>query len=181
MLNVGTAASAVRRAKAGNCARPLTSRGPCHFWSFLLLQKRLQKALRHALNAYIAMPLHPPRLEGIKLQRPMLYWTMPALAYVANLNASTSALPVTAHGPGRKPDRVPYSLSRQSRTTLGVPKIAKLPQLFLRWSLTVMSRRRAVPAPSASQRQPPRMQPVPVPQLLHWHEKRTSHRTLRER
>src|SRR5580704_700876 len=38
-----------------------------------------------------------------------------------------------------------------------------------------MSRRRAVPAPPASQRKPPRMQPSPVLQSLHRHEKRTSH------
>src|SRR5580700_7937056 len=50
------------------------------------------------------------------------------------------------------------------------------PQLFLRWSLTIMSRRRALPAPPASQRKPPRMQPIPVLQLFHWHEKGTSHR-----
>jgi len=88
------------------------------------------------------MRLYPSRLEGIKLQRPVLYRTMPALAYVANVNAPPSPiLRVTAYGSSRKPDRIPLPLARQSRTPVGIPKIAELPQLFLRRSLTFMSRR----------------------------------------
>jgi hypothetical protein len=170
----GQPPSAVRRAKPGNCPRPLTSRGARHLF-FVLLQERLQKALRHPLHPNVAMPPHPPRLECIKLQRPMLYRKVPALTNIANLNASTTAVPITAQGPGCKPYRVPLPLPRQSRTALRIPKVAELPQLFLRWSFSFMSWRRAVPAPPASQRKPPRMQPIPVLQLLYRHEKRTSH------
>lgn len=122
------------------------------------------------------MPLDPSRLEGIELQRPMSRRTMAALTNVANVNASPSPiLRVGTHSSRRKPHRIPLPFPRQSRTTLRVAKIAELPQFFLRWGLTFMSRRRALPAPPASQRKPPRMQPIPVLQLFHRHEKWTSH------
>ena len=46
----------------------------------------------------------------------------------------------------------------------GVERLLRLEllQLVLRWSLTIMPRRGAVPAPPASQRKPPRMEPGPI-------------------
>jgi len=96
------------------------------------------------------MRLYALRLSSIKLQHPMLGGTMPTLAHVANLNASASPVPVTAHGPGRKPHRIPRSLPWQLPTTLRIAKVAELPQFLMRWKLTLMSRRRALPTPPAS-------------------------------
>jgi len=123
------------------------------------------------------MPLLPPRLRHIKLQHPVLRRTMPALAYVANLNASASTVIVSfpALGSCPKPHRIPHPLPRQPPATLRVPKVAKLPQLILRWGLTLMFRRRALSAPPASQRKPPCMQPSPVLQLFYRQKKRTRH------
>jgi hypothetical protein len=88
----------------GNWNRPLTRRRPRHFLLFPLLYERLQKTLRHPLHAVIAMLLDPPRLEGIKLQRPMPCRTMPALARVANVDASLGSILRISYGSGRKAD-----------------------------------------------------------------------------
>jgi hypothetical protein len=91
----------------------------------------------------------------------MLCGTMPALAYIPNLNAPTTAT-ATTHDPRRKPHRIPHSLPRQPPTSLRITKVAELPQFLLRWNLTLMSRRCALPAPSTSQRKPPGMPPGPI-------------------
>jgi hypothetical protein len=121
------------------------------------------------------MPLYPPPLRNINIQHPVLHRTMPALAYVANLNLSATSVPSPAHRSSPKAHRIPHSLPWQPSATLRIPKIAELPQLFLRRSLALMSRRCTTPAPPAPQRKPPRMQPLPILQFLRRHKKWTSH------
>lgn len=166
--------SPVRRAQRGSCPRPRSTRCLRHFLPFLLLNVRFQETLRHPLHATIAVTMFPPRLRHIKLQRSVLCGTMLALAHVANLNAPATPA-VTAHSPARKPHRIPHSHPRQPPAAFRIAKVAELPQLLLRRSLSLMPRRRALPAPSASQRKPRRMRPRPVSQPLNRHEKWTSH------
>jgi hypothetical protein len=160
LLNVGTAAA--RRAKPGSCGHLLTRRSSRHFLPFSLFDVRFQKALRHTLHAAVPMRLLEPSRGQIKLQHPMLHRAMHPFANVTDLNAPSSPVLATAHSPRRKPHRIPRPLLRQPSATLRVPKIAELPQLFLRWGLTLMPRRRALPTPPASQRKPAGMQPRPV-------------------
>ena len=90
----------------------------------------------------------------------MLGRTMRALAYVAKLNEpACRVIPFTAHGPSGKPHRIPSPLPRQPSATHRVAKVAEISQFLLRWSLTLMPWRGALPAPPASQRKPLSMEP----------------------
>jgi hypothetical protein len=101
---------------------------------------------------------------------------MAPLTNIANLNSlDDSLLRASAKRSNPKPHRIKGALPWDAPTTPGVAQIAKLPQLLVRRSLALMPRSRAPPAPSASQWEPLRMQPVPALQLLYRHKKRTRH------
>jgi hypothetical protein len=75
----------------------------------------------------------------------------------------------------RKSHRIVSALFGQARTGCGVTKIAKLPQLLRRWICAFVAGCAAVPRPSAAQGQARRMEPTPILQFAHRHEKWTSH------
>lgn len=69
--------------------------------------------------------------DGIELEHPVLYRTMSAFTDVAKLNASAHhAFLVIANGSSRKAHGIPGPFLGQASTTLGVAKIAEIPQLF---------------------------------------------------
>src|ERR1700728_324595 len=142
------------------------SRLPCsganHYRSSSLLQIGFQKAFRHALHSKVGMWFYPPRRSRIVLQHSMIRRTMFALAYIVDLSAYAGFVLAAACVSGRKPHRIPRSLARQSATTLGVAKVAELPQFFRRRSFMLVSRSGAVATPSAAQRKPLCMRPASI-------------------
>src|SRR5512146_1126416 len=91
----------------------------------LTLQVRLQVALRHLLQARVAMRRAPRVRAGVELQRAVLAGTMVHFAHEVDRDLAV-LLPRD-----RKAHRVAQALLRQARTALGVSKIAKFPQFVV--------------------------------------------------
>jgi hypothetical protein len=75
----------------------------------------------------------------------------------------------------REPYRVVGAPLRQSRTARCITQIAKFPQFFLGRFVAFMARCATMTGPSSTQREPRRMKPSAVFQLVGRHEEWTSH------
>jgi len=102
------------------------ARGPLQISPLQFLDVGFHKTLRHPLHAAVAMPGFPPRLRRIKLQDAMFCGTMPAFAYVANVNAAAVPNSVT-HSSSRKSHGIPRPIPRQPAAALCIAEVAELP------------------------------------------------------
>ena len=169
---------------------PGQSRSACDGLRFrppTLRQIGLQTTFGHSLHTRVSVATHPLLRLHLKLHTAVLNRKIVAFTDVAELNRGAVQAEATSVGRVARrilrsvagthyeeAHRIPGPLFRQSPATPGVAEIAFL-QLLCGRNFSFVSRRRAAPAPSASQGEPCWMRPRAVLQFLHWHEKRTGH------
>jgi hypothetical protein len=83
--------------------------------------------------------------------------------------------PITLVASNRESHRVVRPVFGQAQAARGVTEIAELVHFLAGWFRTFMAGRAAMAAPSATQRQPRRMQPTAVFQSARRHKKWASH------